>query len=124
MSGLGFIASPGFAKIVLQTSLGKTYAVGGSSPSTFSFNLTGPVYGFYGENIGYAGGTLSALGIWTDASLVPPSPPPPRVRPFLIVNPCFGPALAVTTSVKVLIPFAAVQRLDYNIVIHLHKNNP
>lgn len=65
--------------IVLQTSLGKTYSVGASSSgvSTF-FNISGPIYGLFGENANFGGGyTLTALGIWTDASFVPPSPPPP-----------------------------------------------
>jgi hypothetical protein len=68
-------------QLILTTSLGKSYTIGGKYGGT-SFSLRGPVYGFFGANAIFGGGyTLVALGYWTDASYLPPPPPPSPVLP-------------------------------------------
>lgn len=63
-------------QVVIRTSLGSSYTVGGVTGG-FSFNLAFPVYGFFGANAFFGGGyTVASLGYWTDASYRPPSPPP------------------------------------------------
>lgn len=71
-------------QVILNTSLGNSYIIGGTYGGV-PFNLKGPVYGFFGANALFGGGyTLVALGYWTDASYLPPSPPPPVISAFTL----------------------------------------